>query len=266
MVPFSEDMSDLFFGRDEEVKELIERLRIDPFIAVIGPSGSGKSSLVFAGLLPSLRHSGLFETGEWLIRTIRPGETPLTALETALGGDSTDLKRAVTETLRTSPNAQRLLLVIDQFEEVFTLAEQEAVPFGETLLRLSLVPNSYLILTVRADFYPELMGSPLWQKIKSRRLEVVPLSAVELRQAISRPAEDVGVFVEPALVERLTVDAAGEPGVLPLIQETLVVLWQRLERRFLPIRAYEALVVPLKAYRASGSPRHRITSSDRSSC
>ena len=253
MVPFSEQMSDRFFGRNEEIKELIERLRLDPFIAVIGPSGSGKSSLVLAGLLPQLRHSGLFDTGEWLIRIMRPGETPLAALETALGGDPTYLEQAVTEALRSLPNAQRLLLVVDQFEEVFTLAEQEAVTFGETLLRLSSVTNSYLILTVRADFYPELMGSPLWQKIKSRRLEVVPLDAVGLREAIIRPAEDIGVFVEPALVERLVVDATGEPGVLPLIQETLVVLWQRLERRLLPLRAYEALVLPRKAYGALGS-------------
>ena len=257
MVPFSEDMSDRFFGRDEEVKELIERLRLHSLIAVIGPSGSGKSSLVFAGLIPALPCSGLFGFGEWLVRTMRPGETPLTTLETTLGSDTANLALAVTEALATQPSAQRLLLVVDQFEEVFTLALQEKVPFQSALLRLVETPNCYLILTVRADFYPDLMDSPLWRQIQSHRLEVVPLDAVGLREAILRPAEDVGVFVESALLERLVTDAAGEPGVLPLIQETLVLMWEQLERRFLPLRAYEALVLPRKAYGALGS--HKIT-------
>ncbi len=77
------------------------------------------------------------------------------------------------------------------------------------------------------------------------------------RRQLYRPAEDVGVFVEPALVERLVTDAAGESGVLPLIQETLVLMWEQLERRFLPLRAYQALVLPRKAYGALGS--HKIT-------
>ncbi|MBV8887808.1 MAG: TIR domain-containing protein, partial [Chroococcidiopsidaceae cyanobacterium CP_BM_RX_35] len=252
MVPFSEDMSDRFFGRNEEVKELIERLRLHPFITVIGPSGSGKSSLVFAGLLPALRRSRLFGSGEWLVRTMRPGETPLTALETALGGDPTTPELAVTEALATQPGTQRLLLVVDQFEEVFTLV-QETVPFQSALLRLVETPNCYLVVTVRADFYPDLMGSLLWRQIQSHRLEIVPLNAAGLREAIIRPAEDVSVFVESALVERLVTDAAGEPGVLPLIQETLVLLWEHLERRFLPLRAYEALVLPRKAYGGLGN-------------
>jgi hypothetical protein len=78
--------------------------------------------------------------------------------------------------------------------------------------------------------------------------EVIPLNANGLRQAIVRPAEKVGIFVEAALVERLVADAAGEPGVLPLIRETLVLLWERVERRFLPLSAYQALVLPRSAY------------------
>jgi WD40 repeat protein len=248
MVPFSEDNSDRFFGRDAEVKKLIERLRLHPFISVIGPSGNGKSSLVFAGLIPALRRSGLFGSGEWLVRTIRPGETPLSELETALGNDLANPTRAATQALASQPNAQRLLLVIDQFEEVFTLAGKEAAPFQKALLHLINTPNCYLILTVRADFYPELMESPLWRTIQSYRMEIVPLDAVGLREAIIRPAESVGVFIEAALIERLVADAAGEPGALPLIQETLVLLWEKVERRFLPLRAYEALVLTSQAY------------------
>ena len=108
-------------------------------------------------------------------------------------------------------------------------------------------------MTARADFYPQLMASPLWPLIQAHRMEVLPLDGDALRQAIMRPAENLHVFVETALVERLVADAAGEPGVLPLVQETLVLLWERLERRLLPLSAYESLVtMPRAAY--GGSP------------
>jgi hypothetical protein len=235
--------NDRFFGRDQEIAELIERLRLHPFITVIGPSGSGKSSLVLAGLIPTLKKSRLLGTGEWQIRSMRPGETPETTLRKTLGEGS-------------QVESARVLLLIDQFEELFTLAKEEALPFQESLLKLAKTTNVYLILTVRADFYADLMTSLLWPEIQNYRLEVVPLNETGLRQAILKPAENVGVFVEPALVERLVVDAAGEPGILPLIQETLVLLWQRLERRFLPLRAYEALVLPRAAY-GGQEPGHK---------
>jgi len=291
MAPFREADSARFFGREREVRELVERLRLHPFITVIGPSGSGKSSLVSAGLLPALRQSRLFGAGEWLTRSIRPGEQPMAALAGTLalrrrseatmhaapGGDllatllmssssaapiiidsrtktdpvpdvANDPAAAVQTLLNTAPGAGRLLLVVDQFEETFTVARTDAALFQQTLLRLASLPECYVILTVRADFYPDLMVSPLWPSVQSHRMEVVPLNEDGLRQAIVRPAENAGVFVEAALVERLVADAAGEPGALPLIQETLVLLWERLERRFLPLRAYNALVLPRSAY------------------
>ena len=120
---------------------------------------------------------------------------------------------------------------------------------------LAETPHAYVILTARADFYPDLMVAPLWPEIKAHRMEVVPLDEGGLRQAIVRPAEAVGVFIEETLVERLVADAAGEPGVLPLVQETLVLLWERLERRFLPLRAYEALASPPGPPGPSGGER-----------
>ncbi|HFD40145.1 MAG TPA: TIR domain-containing protein, partial [Anaerolineae bacterium] len=249
MTPFREADSDRFFGRDREVEELLERLRLHPFLTIIGPSGSGKSSLVFAGLIPALRRSGLFGPGEWLVRTLRPGEAPLAALTAALGGDPA---QAVPDLLAAQPDARRLLLVVDQFEELFTLARAEVEPFQRALLRLAESPGCYVVLTVRADFYADLMASPLWQEIQAHRFEVLPLGEEALRQAIVRPAEDAGVFVETALVERLVADAAGEPGVLPLVQETLVLLWEKVERRYLPLRAYDALVLSARDYRALG--------------
>jgi hypothetical protein len=234
MKPFGLSDCNRFFGRDQEIENLLERLRLHPFITVIGPSGSGKSSLVFAGLIPTLQESRLFGSEGWQIESMRPGEVP-----------ETTLRQILTEGIQ---HVNRLLLIVDQFEELFTLAKEEAVPFQESLLKLTQMPNVYLVLTVRADFYSDLMTSLLWQKIQNYRIEVVPLNDAGLRQAILKPAEKVGVFVEPTLVERLVTDAAGEPGVLPLIQETLVLLWQKLERRFLPLRAYEALILPRSSY------------------
>ncbi len=106
---------------------------------------------------------------------------------------------------------------------------------------LAATPGCYVLLTVRADFYPDLMASLLWPEIQAHRAEVLPLGEAGLRQAIVRPAEDAGVFVETALVERLVADAAGEPGILPFVQETLVLLWEKVERCYLPLAAYEAL-------------------------
>ena len=252
MVPFSEADGDRFFGRDQEIEELLEKLRLQHFITVIGPSGSGKSSLVFAGLIPALRQTGLFGSVEWKVCSMRPGETPLTQLRTLLNSDLADPAQVLSQALATQPNASRLLLIVDQFEEVFTLAGAEALAFQQNLLMLAGTSNLYLILTVRADFYADLMTALLWRKIQTNRVEIAPLDATGLRQAILKPAESVGVFVEPALLERLVTDAAGEPGVLPLVQETLVLLWEKVERRFLPLKAYEALILTRKAYGALG--------------
>ncbi len=252
MVPFSEQQSDRFFGREQEIEELLEKLRLSPFVTVIGPSGSGKSSLVYAGLIPKLQSTQRLGSGEWLILKMRPGEMPLTTLTTYLEGDVENSQQTIASLLQRH-QAQRLFLLVDQFEEVFTLAEAEAIPFQHQLLKLIEDSRCYLLLTVRADFYSELMQSPLWRKIKGHRLEVIPLDDQGLKQAILKPAEAVDVIVESALVERLVTDAAGEPGVLPFIQETLVVLWEKLERRFLSLRAYEQLVLPRKAYGGEGS-------------
>lgn len=241
MMPFSEANSDRFFGRDREIKALVERLRLSPFITVIGPSGSGKSSLVFAGLIPALRRSQLFGSGTWVVTAMRPGETPMTTLNSTLGNGAGNPVQAVKDVLAVHPDAERLLLVIDQFEELFTFGGQEVHAFQHAVQHLIDTPNCFVVLTVRADFYADVMASPLWQQIQSHRMEVLPLDVDNLREAIVRPAEHVGGFIETALVERLIADAAGEPGILPFIQETLVLLWERIEQHHLSLRAYEAL-------------------------
>jgi len=242
MLPYTEADSALFYGRNAEVQEMLERLRVHPFLTIIGPSGSGKSSLVFAGLLPALRKSGLFGKGDWQIETMRPGETPFSTLRNVLGSLPTPPGKTL------QGERVKTLLIVDQFEETYTSSGDEAQEFQETLLKMTRIPTLYLVLTVRADFYTELMASPLWDQIQAHRLEVTPLGAAGLREAIIQPAEQSGVFIESALVERLLVDAAGEPGVLPLIQETLVLLWEKIDRRFLPMRAYASLVLPRQEY------------------
>lgn len=220
MQPFDEDDAERFFGRDAEIEEAVQRLRLNPRLAVIGPSGSGKSSLVHAGLLPRLRHD------DSQIMRLRPGPRPIDSLRTARAG---------------IPDGDGSFVVVDQLEELFTVGMAQADEFCDEVERLASRPGCRLVVTMRADFYPQLMTSPLWPLLRDYRLELLPLGGDALRRAILGPAEKVEVFVESALVERLVADAAGEPGRLPLVQETLVLLWDRLERRYLPLSAYDRL-------------------------
>jgi len=239
MRPFVEADSEQFYGRDAEIDDMVQRLRQHHFLAVIGPSGSGKSSLVFAGLPSALRKSTLFGSNQWRVYTMRPGDQPLATLAQVLGVTNAEQFNA--------PANEQVLLVIDQFEELFTLHSTEARLFAETLNLISKRNRCLVVLTVRADFYAEVMVSPLWPEIQRHRLEILPLDENGLRAAIIKPAERLGVYIESALVERVVINAAGQPGVLPFVQELLVLLWEHIERRFLPLRAYEALVLPYKS-------------------
>jgi energy-coupling factor transporter ATP-binding protein EcfA2 len=240
MRPFTEEESTVFFGRRQEVDDLLQCLRLHSFLAVIGRSGSGKSSLVFAGLVPALRKSTLFGVGDWLVRSMRPGETPHDTFLSLVPSDGVEPTAAATKLLADA-QATHLLLVIDQFEEVFTLAigSGQARAFQESLLRWINLPECLIVLTVRADFYQDLMTCPLWPQVQSHRYEVLSLGRDGLCEAIVLPAGRAQVYVEQSLVERLLNDAAAEPGMLPLVQETMVLLWEKLQRRFLPVNAYE---------------------------
>lgn len=246
MRPFNEKQQKLFFGRDREIDDAVSRLAQHPFLTVVGPSGSGKSSLVYAGIIPSLRNSGRFGEGEWSIKILRPSDS-----RTADGKAAP--MQALTQLLDLFPQSSGAtlqsptLLCIDQFEEVFTLADAvEAEQFLKALHALikpaGKASNLYILLTVRADFYPEMMAmGPLWEAVKANRLELTPLGDDELWAAIVQPAAVVGVTVDEALVVELIHDAAGESGVLPLVQETLVLLWKKVESRQLKLKAYQAM-------------------------
>jgi len=240
MVPFQAKDARFFYGRENEIRMMLQHFRNQRLLFVIGPSGCGKSSLVFAGLLPQLQSSAYFDEGFWQVKQMRPGAHPLQELGTVLDGDASIA--SVGKLLATTSPAQRLLLAVDQFEELFSQAERaEQSGFIAALQALRSVDNCALLITMRADFYPELMNSDLWTEALSHRMEVAPLRGAALRKAVEEPAEQMGVYLERGLAERLVRDAAEEPGALPLLQETMRLLWAEMARRFLPIESYERL-------------------------
>jgi hypothetical protein len=241
MAAFGAEQRHLFFGRDIELVELATRVRHQPFLVMLGPSGCGKSSLAVAGLVPLL--SGADET-PWLARVMQPGAAPYDALCQSLaapaGSEPNQLPALVDDLLARHRGAERVLLIVDQAEAVFTqapAAEREAFLAAVSALRTG--PRSCLLLLLRADFFGELMTSRLWPLGAPERFELATLARPGLRQAIVRPAAAMGVHVEPVLLERLLHDCAQEPGALPLLQETMVLLWRRRARRLLTLAAYE---------------------------
>jgi formylglycine-generating enzyme required for sulfatase activity len=245
LAPYTQAHAELFFGRGAEIRELLRRILHLRMVIVIGPSGSGKSSLVLAGLVPELQRRW---PDEWLVQIVRPGADPLSALRSALewapDGVHPQDNPAVTVAalLDRHPPARRLLLVIDQFEEALSQAPApDQAEFVAITQALRGVPDCVAVLTLRADFYPELMQSDLWPVAEAERLEVVPLRGAALREAIEQPARQCGVYLEARLADRLVRDAAREPGVLPLLQETLRQLWGEMRQRLLTVGAYEVL-------------------------
>ena len=249
MKPFNEEQKEFFFGRDKAIDDAVNRLAKHPFLAVVGPSGSGKSSLVYAGILPALRASRRFGPGPWTVHTLRPSDArtadgkaaPMQAIRELL--HQTDSVTASTPQSPISTLQSPTLLFIDQFEETFTLADAaERTAFLDAVHALIGQPNLHILLTVRADFYAEMMAmGDLWADVQARRLELTPLGEDELWAAIMEPAARVGVEVEDALVTALIADARGEAGVLPLVQETLVRLWDKVEGRQLKRSAYRQM-------------------------
>jgi len=247
MRAYSAETAPYFHGREAEVDEMVGRLRAgEREIYVIGPSGSGKSSLVEAGVLPRLAE-GVLGLGPFLLRSMRPGEQPsmrLSEILEAPEGAPIESTRAIDALLMNRAPGASMLIMIDQLEELFTLASaDECAKFLADLRTLRAHPRCVVVLTLRADFYGAFMESALWEDLHGHisRIDVGPLRGAALRAAIERPAHDVGVFFEPELIERLLADAASEPGTLPLMQEMLVQLWERRQLRLLTLADYQTL-------------------------
>ncbi len=191
MVPFTETDSALFFGRDSEIESIIDHFRYQRFLLVIGSSGCGKSSLIRAGVLPRLNQADGHRDKPWLIRMMQPGAQPLRALDEVL--PPAFARTSTTDEANASP--QRLLLVVDQFESLFSLHSDEPVvrnAFIAALKQLQARPDCALLVVIRADFYDPLMRSPLWDCVEDRRKDISPLQGDALRVAIREPARKCG--------------------------------------------------------------------------
>ena len=238
---FTEADAGDFFGRGRLVAELCSRLAEGvPLVAAVGPSGCGKSSVVAAGLVPALRADAVPGSKGWTIATMTPGAQPADELQAALAvavpalgagdGDRTATGPLTAACRRLAADAT-LLVVIDQFEELFSLADEAA--------RLALVRDLTgalhsaggrlrVVVTLRADFYDRPLLHPEFAPLFTAGVvNVLPLDAEDLKAAVVEPARRVGVAVEPALLAELVTDTVGQPGALPLFQYTLTELFDR---------------------------------------
>jgi class 3 adenylate cyclase len=255
---FEEDDASEFFGRETLVQSIVARLSDSGpgsrLLAVVGPSGSGKSSVVRAGVIPAVRRGALANGPRHLVAMMVPGENPLQEFAAAVGRVSArkvDLAGAADGSLEMlalsrqalADDGFELLLVIDQFEELFTLVEDEGVrhTFLDQLTRAVLAPDSCLsvIVTLRADFYDRpLLYREFGQLVGARTQTVAALSPDELEQAISRPAERAGVALEKGLVAQIVADVIDQPGSLPLLQYALTELFDHRRGSTMTLGAY----------------------------
>ena len=218
----------LFFGRAELVDQLTAMVADRRFVAVVGASGSGKSSVLRAGLAARAATDGLAGSTPMHVAIVTPGACPMRALGA-----------------RTETTGGEELLVVDQFEEVFTLCQDtdERAEFIATLLQIATASTNRtrVVIGLRADFYGHCgRHSDLVQALNNGQLLVGPMTTEELIQAITRPARATGHIVETNLVARLIADAGGQSSVLPLISHALQETWKRRRGATLTVAGYDA--------------------------
>lgn len=265
-----------FFGRETLIQQLqtlmaearsgcaregvtAAKRRYARFLGIVGPSGSGKSSLVKAGLIPALWRGDVLKSQNWFVVELVPGRHPLDELEVALARvapnvvsnlrdqlqrDESGLVR-VSQLILPEDNSE-LVLVIDQFEELFTLVEDEAARshFLNSLVAAVTDPHSRIriVMTLRADFYDRpLHYAAFGEMLRSRMVTLLPLTPEGLERAIVRPAERTGVTFEEGLVAEIIADVNYQPGALPLLQYALTELFERREGQMLTRKAYQSI-------------------------
>lgn len=261
---FREQDATLFLGREKVAGRLSNKLSQQPITAVVGPSGSGKSSLVFAGVIPSLRQAG------WTVSELRPakGNSPLDSmasaflplldpglseveqltetpkLATLLGSGQA---RAVARRVLERGQSANTLLVVDQFEELFAQEPVIARRFVDVMLELADVNQPYggprlsQVLTLRADFLGQaLEHAKLAESLRDAILPIGRMTRQQLRRVVEGPVGDA-VSYESGLVDRILDDVGDEPGNLPLLEFTLTLLWEHQVNRTLTHSGYEEL-------------------------
>lgn len=259
--PFCHEEAEIFFGREQHTDQLLEKLQHAHFIAVVGPSGCGKSSLVRAGMIAGLETGFLVNAGaSWRIVEMRPGDQPIDRLADALlapcalgperGQDPNEaailramLRRGplgLVEILRETPlhPTGNMLLLVDQFEEIFRFREQGNADVAEAFVMLLLASAAqrevpiYVVITMRSDFLgdcPLFPGLP--ETINESQFLTPRLSRDQIRAAIVGPAHVFSGDVEPALVNRLLNDIGSDSDQLPLLQHALMRMWARVKKR-----------------------------------
>ncbi|MGF1674282.1 MAG: CHAT domain-containing protein [Rivularia sp. (in: cyanobacteria)] len=261
---FQEQDARYFFGRETFTKMLVNAVQNQPLVAVIGSSGSGKSSVVFAGLVKHLR-----DTQNWHIIDFRPGSRPLFNLATAIISHKQVGNHHRTERLREIRNLaidlqkcenclldvvddilfenpqHRLLLVADQFEELYTLCRnsQERQAFLDRLLEaINSCPNFTFVITLRADFLGlALSYRPFADALQYADLKLAPMTDEELQAVVEKPAKLLGVTIEEGLTERIVSAVSNEPGDLPLLEFALTQLWEKQQDAQLTHAAYDQI-------------------------
>jgi WD40 repeat protein/tRNA A-37 threonylcarbamoyl transferase component Bud32 len=232
--------ADYFFGRERLVAELLARLVGAGFLGIVGPSGSGKSSVLRAGLLPALAGGMLPGSGSWRRLLLRPGERPLEELRRVLVSGAKD---PLAEALGTLTGNARLLLAVDQLEELFTAcrSDTERAAFAGTLARAAADPEgrAVVVVALRADFYGRFAAYPdLAELLGANHVLVGSMQASELRRVVELPADRVGLRVEPEVTDAVIDDVESEPGALPLLSTALLELWQKRQDNELTLAAY----------------------------
>ncbi len=265
---FEETDADLFVGRETLTAKLADRVislsgrdqpGIDRFLAIVGASGSGKSSLVRAGLVPALRWDK--RSANWLIYVFTPTAHPLESLAMSLTQevDSVNATLALMDDLKSDPRslsicinrmltttgAPYLLLFIDQFEELFALcrSEHERSTFIHNLLTSAVKEDgqAIIIISLRADFYASCAGYPQLRQALARNQEYIgTMNDEELRRVIEEPARRGRWEVEPGLTDLILHDVGHEPGALPLLSHALYETWQRRHGRTLTFSGYSS--------------------------
>jgi WD40 repeat protein/DNA-binding SARP family transcriptional activator len=228
---FETSDAEFYFGREQVVGDAIGRLVGGRFLAFVGASGSGKSSLVRAGLLHALRSGVIPGSDRWTYALIRPGDHPLAAMTSAIEVSPSQVARDPTSPVRT-------VLVVDQFEETFTACTDDAErnSFLDSITEAALLPDGRVtvVVAMRADYYGRCADhDALASLVAANQILVGPMKADDLRRVIKLPAERAGLTVEDRLADALVERTADQPGGLPLLSTALLELWTRRQDRTL---------------------------------